>query len=68
MFCILVLLGLFPSFHCYADRMDFDIKEIIAHSVQRGPKLKAPFHSYMLSKLKYWFIPSFNLDSQIHFN
>lgn len=26
MFCILVLLSLFPSFPSYADRMDFDIK------------------------------------------
>ena len=68
MFSILVLLDLFPYFHSYADKMDFDIKDITAHSVQRGPKHKAPFSSYMLSKLKYCFIPCFNLGSQIHFN
>lgn len=48
-----MLLGLFPSFHSYADRVDIDKKEIAAYSVQRGPKLKTPFCSSMLSKFKY---------------
>lgn len=43
MICVLVLLVLSLPFYSYEDRMDFDIKDITAYSVQKGPKLEGSF-------------------------